>query len=162
MSKPVACRALFEHVIEHPVGSILEIGIGDGQRLKQVLSLLTVRSDVAQLRYAGVDPFESGNPPDGHMRLKDVHCMLAEKNVKAHLIPGDASTSLLRVTRTVLPSDLLIIDSGWQENSANGAALVRWLPRLAHAQSVIFARLSRKDSFVRIEVPAEAILSKAA
>jgi len=162
LSKPVAYRALFQHVLEQPIGSILEIGIGNGERLKQVLSLLTIRPGVTQLRYAGVDPFESGAPSEGHLRLKDVHRMLAEQNIKAHLIPGDASNSLQRVAHTVLPSDLLIIDSGWEENSSNGAALAQWLPRLAHETSAIFARQTLGAPLVRIQLPIAAELRKAA
>ncbi len=162
LSKPVAYRPLFQYVLEEPIGSILEIGIGNGQRLKQVLSLLTIQPGVTQLRYAGVDPFESGNPSEGHLRLKDVHRMLAEQNIKAHLIPGEASSSLQRVAHTVLPSDLLIIDSGWEENSANGQALAEWLPRLAHEKSAIFARQNQASPLVRIQLPTVSELRKAA
>ncbi len=162
LSKPVTNRALYQYVIEHPIGSILELGIGDGQRLKQVLALHTVRPDVAQLRYAGVDLFESGNPSEGHLRLKDVHRILAERNIKAHLIPGDSASSLARVSHTVLPSDLLIIDCGWKENSANGAALAQWLPRLAHETSAVFARQNRSDALVQVPTSAGAALRNAA
>ncbi|MDZ4851186.1 MAG: hypothetical protein SGI77_18010 [Pirellulaceae bacterium] len=162
LSKPVENRALYQHVISQPVVAILEIGIGNGERLKQVLSLVTVRTDVAQLRYAGVDPFESGNPGDGHLRLKDVHRMLAEKNIKAHLIPGDAASSLARVAHSVLPSDLIIIDHGWNENSADGAALAQWLPRLAQVDSAIFARQNRDQAFSRVALPAPLEFRKAA
>ncbi len=161
-SKPVAYRALFEYLIEHPIGSILEVGIGDGQRLEQVLSLVNVRPDVTQLRYAGVDLFESGDPKDGHLRLKDVHRKLAEKNIKANLIPGDAASSLMRVSHMVLPSDLIIIDDSWGEDSANGNALVQWLPRLAHESTTIFARQNRTENLARIEPPQSAAMRKAA
>ncbi len=162
LSKPVASRALFEYLIEHPIGSILEIGIGDGKRMEQVLSLVNVRPDVAQLRYAGVDLFESGNPADGHLRLKDVHRKLAEKNIKANLIPGDASSSLMRVSHMVLPSDLVIIDDSWGANSANGEALAQWLPRIAHDSSAIFARQDRSENLTRIEPPQSASMRRAA
>jgi hypothetical protein len=162
LSKPVAYRALYDFLIQHPIASILEIGIGDAQRLQQVLSLVTVPPNVAQLRYVGVDLFESGNPSDGHKRLKDVHRMLAEKNIKAHLIPGDAASSLARVVHTVLPSDLLIIDNGWQEDSSNGAALAQWLPRLTHAQSTIFARQNRSEALMQIANKEPIVLRHAA
>jgi len=162
LSKPVEYRALFEYLIEHPIGSILEIGIGDGKRLEQVLSLITVRPDVTQLRYAGVDLFESGDPQDGHLRLKDVHRKLAEKSIKANLIPGDAASSLMRVSHMVLPSDLVIIDDSWGASTANGAALAQWLPRLAHESSVVFARRNRSDILAQIERPQTAVQRKAA
>lgn len=153
LSKPVAYRALFEYLIEHPIASILEVGIGDGKRLEQVLSLVNIRPGVKQLRYAGVDLFESGDPKAGHLRLKDVHRKLAEKNIKANLIPGDAASSLMRVSHMVLPSDLIIIDDSWGEDTANGAALSQWLPRLAHESTAIFARQIRSENLTRIELP---------
>ena len=39
ISKPLSERALFLHVIENPLASVLEIGIGSGARIKQVLPL---------------------------------------------------------------------------------------------------------------------------
>ena len=162
LSKPAENRALFQFLIEHPIGSVLEIGIGNGQRLEQVLSLVTVRPEVTQLRYAGVDLFESGNPSAGHLRLKDVHRKLAEKNIKAHLIPGDAESSLVRVSHTILPSDLIIVDCGWGESSANGAALAQWLPRLAHESTTIFARKNREEALVSVQCGESGVLRKAA
>ncbi len=152
LSKPVQHRALFQHVIEHPLGSILEIGIGNGDRLKQVLSLYTLKSSVKQLRYAGVDPFESGTDSGGHLRLKDVHRLLAEQQVKAHLIPGDATTALHRVAHSVLPSDLVIVDSGWNDSSSFGEALQQWLPRLVHDSSTVFARTQKSDKLEMVKV----------
>lgn len=162
LSKPVAYRELFQFLIEHPVGSILEVGIRDGKRLEQVLSLVSVREGVSQLRYAGVDLFESGAPQDGCLRLKDVHRKLAEQNIKANLIPGDAASSLMRVAHMVQPCDLVIIDEGWGADSASGAALQQWLPRLTHDSSAVFARGSRSAKLGRIALPQAASLRKAA
>jgi hypothetical protein len=162
LSKPIAYRELFEFVIEHPIASILEVGIRDGKRLEQVLSLVQVREGVTQLRYAGVDLFESGDPQDGHLRLKDIHRKLAEQNIKANLIPGDAASSLMRVSHMVQPSDLVIIDENWGLDSANGAALQQWLPRLTHDSSTVFARSNRTEKLARIQLPHSATLQKAA
>ncbi len=162
LSKPVAYRELFQFLIEHPVGSILEVGIRDGKRLEQVLTLVNVREGVSQLRYAGVDLFESGPPQDGCLRLKDVHRKLAEQNVKANLIPGDASSSLMRVAHMVQPSDLVIIDENWGADSASGAALNQWLPRLTHDSSTVFARSNRLEKLGRVVLPQASTLRKAA
>jgi hypothetical protein len=162
LSKPVANRELFQFIIEHPVASILEIGIRDGKRLEQVLSLVNIREGVAQLRYAGVDLFESGPPQEGHLCLKDVHRKLAEQNIKANLIPGDAASSLMRVAHMIQPSDLVIIDESWGTESPDGAALLQWLPRLAHDSSVVFARSNRSDKLQQIALPQASTIRKAA
>ena len=39
LSKPVSQRALFLHVLDNPLTSILEIGMGSGQRIAQLLAI---------------------------------------------------------------------------------------------------------------------------
>jgi len=152
IAKPAQLRPLFHFLIDHPVGAILEIGMGDGSRIEQILSMFTLREGCKQLRYAGVDLFESGTDSGGHMRLKDAHRMLAEKNVRAHLVPGDATTALMRIAHSTLPSDLIIVDAGWQENSENGQALIQWLPKLVHDDTVVFARNSSQEPLQMIAI----------
>lgn len=153
LSKPVEHRALFLHVIEHPVGSILEIGIGTGERIKQVIELNTLPEGVAQLRYAGVDPFESVGPSVPHMTLKNAHRALSELGVKAHLIPGEPSNGLPRVAHSVMPSDLIIIDGDWETGTPNSNAIAQWLPRLCHATSTIFAASKTGGPLVSVPLP---------
>ncbi len=162
-AKPAANRALFRRLMEKPIGSVLEIGIGNAERLKQVLTLHTLRPEEKQLRYAAVDLFESGPRGGGHLKLKDVHKMLAEQNVKAVLIPGDATNSLARVVQSVMPSDLVIVNEGWDTGSAVDAALKNWLPRLVHEQSAVFVRADVTQPLVMIQVAtAQSSLSRAA
>ncbi|MEQ1827204.1 MAG: hypothetical protein ABL921_14710 [Pirellula sp.] len=156
-SKPVSQRGLYLHAIETPCASILEIGIGSGERIKQLLSLCTPPAGVAQIRYAGVDPFESADDGKTHLHLKSAHRMLAEFGVKAHLIPGDASNALARVAHTVLPSDLIIIDGDWESNTVQGRAIHEWLPRLCHAKSTIFASSLQGGLLSKYAPPANAM-----
>jgi hypothetical protein len=156
-SKPVSHRGLFLHAIETPVSSILEIGIGSGERIKQVLSLCSPPDGVAQIRYAGVDPFESANDNRPHMNLKSAHRMLSEFGVKAYLLPGEPSNTLARVSHTVLPSDLVIIDGEWGTESVQGLAIANWLPRLCHAHSTIFACSVSGGTMIKIPVPESAV-----
>lgn len=161
-SKPVQERGLFQHLIHHGVGSVLELGIGDGSRLRQLLGLYRLREGATQLRYAGVDRFESAQDQRPHLRLKDVHRLLAEHQVKAHLIPGDTAMALPRLAHTVLPSDLIIIDSGWQDGSETALALEQWMPRLVHEHSCVFARPESKAPFQLVALPAPIALRQAA
>lgn len=156
-SKPVGQRGLFLHAIETPIGSILEIGIGSGERTKQVLSLCVPPEGVSQIRYAGVDAFESAKPGTPHLNLKAAHRMLAAFGVKAHLIPGEPVSALARVAHTVLPSDLVIIDGEWGTDSIQSRSIAEWLPRLCHVQSTIFASATLGGKLERIPVPATAV-----
>jgi hypothetical protein len=152
LSKPVQFRPLFQFLLDHPVGSILEVGIGNGSRIEQILSMFSLRDGCSQLRYAGVDLFESGTKADGHMTLKDAHRMLAEKNVRAHLVPGDATSALRRIVHSTQPSDLIIVDEGWQEDSPIGLALTEWLPKLVHDDTVVFARGNQHDALQHVSI----------
>ncbi len=156
-SKPVSERALFLHVIQNPLASVLEIGMGCGERITQVLTLCTLPAGVTQIRYVGVDPFESACPGVPHMNLKAAHRMLAEFGVKAHLIPGDPTNALARVAHTVLPSDLIIIDGSWGVESQQGRAITLWLPRLCHSKSTVFAAANQGGLLKRVELPATAV-----
>jgi hypothetical protein len=153
-SKPVSDRGLFQYCIENRVSSILEVGIGAGDRIRQVLSLCEAPEGVSQIRYAGVDPFESAADGRAHLPLKAAHRMLAEFGVKAHLIPGEPTNSLSRVAHTVLPSDLLIIDGDWETDTDRGKAIAQWLPRLCHSQSCIFASEVSGGTLKRYAPPA--------
>jgi hypothetical protein len=153
LSKPASQRAIFLHVINHPVASILEIGIGTGDRIKQVLSLCHAPEGTSQIRYAGVDAFESAGQGAAHITLKGAHRMLAELGVKAHLVPGEPSSALPRVAHSIMPSDLVIIDSQWLEDPSQMTAITQWLPRLCHTDSTIFG-VASDGCFEKKPVPA--------
>ena len=138
-AKPVAERSLSMFVLENPIQSILEIGIGSGDRIKRILALIKQTNAAQPIRYAGVDPFESAGDNVAHVSLKNAHRMLAEFGLKAHLIPGEPVSALTRVVHTVLPSDLIIIDGRWNSDTVNQQAIEKWLPRICHANSTIFA-----------------------
>lgn len=159
LSKPVTERPLFLHVLESPVSSILEIGLGDGERFGRVIPLCQKPEGITQIRYAGVDPFESANDGTKHLPLKIAHKRLAELGVKANLVPGDTVAAVARVANVILPSDLIIVDGHWGSGNDVDQAIQKWLPRLCHDRSAIFARPSVGEAFVKQTLPTTAIAS---
>ena len=157
LSKPASERSLYLHAMENPLSSILEIGMGSGERIRRLLPLCTLSEGASQIRYVGVDAFESAAPGVPHMNLKTAHRMLAEFGVKAHLIPGDPINALARVAHTVLPSDLVVIDGPWTKDSPQVRAIADWLPRLCHSNSTIFATTVQGGMLNRVELPSTAI-----
>ena len=157
-SKPVTERALIQHVIENQLVSVLEIGIGSGDRIKQLLPLCRLAAGATQIRYVGVDAFESAEAGVPHINLKAAHRMLAEFGIKAHLIPGDPTNALARVAHTVLPSDLVIIDGSWGADTQQGRAIADWLPRLCHSNSAIFASAEMGGTLQKVALPATAVV----
>ena len=160
-SKPVSERALFLHVLERPLTSVLEIGMGSGQRIARLLALNATVSDTKTIRYTAIDPFESNSDglPSGQsvLSLKAAHRILSERGVKAHLVPGEPASCLARVAHSVLPSDLVIIDGYWESDDVHGQAIAQWLPRLCHVQSTIFASKKPGEAFEKIPVPSNAL-----
>ncbi|MFN6128076.1 MAG: hypothetical protein ACK5AC_17555 [Planctomycetota bacterium] len=154
LAKPASCRELFLHADAHPVGSILEIGMGSGERIRALLPMCHDSNRAERLRYAALDPFESSG--EGRLTLKSAHRLLQELGVKAHLVPGDLSSGLVRLAHTILPSDLVIIDGHWGDGSEQAEILERWLPRLCHLGSAIFVSTVEGGKLVRIDVPATA------
>ena len=153
LSKPANERDLFLHVLENPIGSILVIGFGSGERAKRLLPLCTKAGGIAQIRYAGVDPFESASAGQPHLNLKQAHRMLAELGVKAHLIPGEPQSALSRVVSLVQPSDLILIDGQWNNGTDAANAIQTWLPRLCHSSSAIFASTTVGGALLRQATP---------
>ncbi len=138
-SKPASDRGVLLYVAEHPVASILEIGVGEGKRTMQMLAWNQLPPGSTQLRYVGVDPFESSEETRPHLKLKQAHRMLSEAGVKTLLVPGDATTALPRVAHSAQPFDLVVIDGGYDRDSQAGQALLHWLPRLVAEHGVVFA-----------------------
>lgn len=160
-SKPVSERPLFLHVLEKPLSSVLEIGMGSGARIDRLLAINASVWGAKTVRYTAVDPFESNASTEGMgqnvLSLKAAHRMLSERGVKAHLVPGEPANALTRVVHSVLPSDLVIIDGNWESGDANGQAIAQWLPRLCHVQSTIFAAKASGSAFVQIPIPSNAM-----
>jgi hypothetical protein len=156
-AKPASERDLSMYVLENPVVSILEIGLGTGDRFQRLIPLIKKSQSTTQIRYAGVDPFESATDTQPHMSLKQAHRVLAELGVKAHLIPGDSESAIARVANLVLPSDLIIVDGQWEADSAVGRAVRNWLPRLCHDQTAIFASSEPGQPLVSRARPASVV-----
>jgi hypothetical protein len=137
-SKPVSERALFKHLIAHPVRSILEIGVGDGARMQRIAKLVQLPSDVTQLRYIGIDEFESASS-GRHLTLKQAHQLASQLGFKASLIPGDHSSAIPRVAHKMGACDLVIVDGGLNPQEPSVGIIGTWLNRLAHSQSTVIA-----------------------
>lgn len=137
-SKPTTERALFKHLIECPVRSILEIGVGDGSRMQRIANLVQLADDAEQLRYIGIDEFESASG-GRHLSLKQAHQLASQLGFKASLIPGDHSGAVPRVAHKMGASDLVIVDGGLNPQEPSVGIIGTWLNRLAHSQSTIIA-----------------------
>lgn len=137
-SKPVSERPLFKYLLDHPVSSILEIGVGDGARMQRIAKLVRLSPGAEQLRYIGVDEFESAKS-GRHLSLKQAHQLANQLGFKASLIPGEISAAIPRVAHKMGASDLIIVDGGLNPQEPLVGVVGTWLNRLAHSGSGVIA-----------------------
>lgn len=136
-SKPVEERALFKYLVERPVASILEIGVGDGGRMQRIAKLVQLPAGAEQLRYIGIDEFESAKDNARHLSLKQAHQLATQLGFKASLIPGDHKSAIPRVAHKMGASDLVIVNGGLNPQEPSIGFIGTWLNRLAHSGSTV-------------------------
>ncbi len=138
-SKPLSDRELVRQLIDKPIASLLEIGIGRGERMKRIAQLVTLTADTERLRYIGVDEFEAAKDAGPHLSLKTAHQVASHVGFKASLIPGDLTSAMPRVAHKFGASDLIVIDGGLDPNQPQSSPITPWLNRIAHENSIILA-----------------------
>lgn len=151
-AKPIEERALFAHLINHPVASILEIGIGAGERMRRVANLAQAADGIEAIRYVGTDEFESSKDGKRHLTLKQAHQIAGQLGFRATLMPGDAASALPRVAHKIGMSDLIIVDGGLDPANPTVGAIATWLSRIAHDESTLFACSDKGGELVRVDL----------
>ncbi len=151
-AKPVEDRELFRQLLSHPVSSILEIGVGDGARMRRVAKLAQRAAGCETLRYIGTDEFESAKDGGRHLSLKQAHQLASQLGFKASLIPGDINSAIPRVAHKLGASDMIIVDGGLNPGQPLANALGSWLNRLAHRDSIILACQERGEALTLVDL----------
>ncbi len=142
-SKPVEDRALFRQVIENQVGSILEVGLGDGQRMQRIAKLWRQTGGQESLRYIGTDEFEAAQDGGKHLRLKQAHQFAAQLGLKATLIPGEVESAIPRVAHKMGTADLIIADGHLDPQNPLGGIVGSWLNHITHESTILLACAQR-------------------
>lgn len=136
LSQPAVDRPVYRTLKDRPVRSILEMGIGDGQRALRILELASQHCPASEIRYTGVDLFEANPSGEAHLSLKEAHRLLKATGAKIQLLPGDPFMALSRAANSLTGIDLVLISAGQDED-----ALARswfYLPRMLHDRSQVF------------------------
>jgi len=148
-AKPAADRVLFRAVKKHRPKSVLEIGLGDGSRSIKLLKLAAQYHPAGDLRYAGIDQFEARENPATGTTLKHAHQTLNATGAKVRLTPGEPYMALARRANSLTGTDLLIVSADQQGESLRQAWF--YVPRLLHADSVVFVETAGKNGATRFE-----------
>ena len=154
LSNPAGDRILFRSVRDRKIESILEVNVGTGSRCERLLPWLREQAELETIRYAAVDPFETGGGE--HIALKEFHSRLGRLGAKPLPVPntGNLGTALARVAHTIGAVDLAIFDCDRSELQANATLAV--LPRIICPETLV---LVRKCSSEGLELVTAAELS---
>lgn len=162
LAKPVSDRELFRALLTQPISSVLEISVGDGARMKRIVQLAELSPGTEQLRYVGVDGFESAQDGGIHLTLKQAHQQAASLGLRANLIPGDLKSAMPRVAHKIGASDLVIIDGDFDPQSPLSGPIGQWLFHITHAQTLMLATPVKGGNLVRVAIPAQSAVRAAA
>ncbi len=149
-SKPVEERVLANFLVNHSIQSVLEVGVGDGSRLRRIAKLVNATNTSEPVRYIGVDEFESAKDPS-HLTLKQAHQLATQLGFKASLIPGTPQAALPRVAHKFGPSDLVIVNGGIELHQPAMGTIGSWLDRLAHNRSTVIASGNSGGALVAVD-----------
>ena len=141
-AKPTGDRGLDRVVRTGLNRRIVEIGVGDAQRAKQILQLAVRLADGQPVWYTGIDLFESRPQRDG-LDLKQAYKLLRPTGARVQLVPGDPLTALSRVANSLQRTDLLIISADISAESMKRAWF--YVPRMLHATSQVFAEVPGEE-----------------
>ena len=135
-SKPVEERILIQYLQSHKVERMLEIGVGTLQRAERVLAAAPHN----QIRYVGIDPFESRSPQDPPgVSLKEAHQRLQGK-ASCQLIPGPVDATLARVCNHIGMFDMVTVAYGLDERALERVWF--FVRRLVKPSSAVFQQSS--------------------
>ena len=144
LSKPVANRILYRTITKHRPRSIVELGLGLGERSATMIQLAQRYQDAADFQYSGLDLFEGRDHRAPGMTLKRAHRMLGSLSAKVQLFPGDLCGSLAQKGNLLANADLFVIDM--LDSPETLPRLWKPLARLVHDDSLVYVRQRQADT----------------
>jgi hypothetical protein len=152
LSQPAADRPVYRAVRQTPVRSIVELGLGTGQRALRMIEVATLNHPIERISYTGIDLFEARGPSDGPgLPLKEAHRLLKATGARIRLVPGDPWSALSRTANTLTGIDLVIVGADQDPDSLARAWF--FLPRMLHENSkVLHAYRGERDAVQLVEL----------
>ena len=140
LAKPKCDRQIYRMITRNRYRSILELGIPDVERTKNVILLARKFGLGGQIKYTGVDLFEGRHDGADKLPLKFVHQQLKPLDVKLQLVPGEPLQALNRIANSHIRTDLIIVSSDCDHESLEQAWF--YVPRMLHASSTVLVQSS--------------------
>jgi hypothetical protein len=154
LSRPAKNRLVYRTMIRQRSRSIVEIGVGDGQRAQRMLELARTMHDQQAVRYAGIDLFEAS--PSASLQLKHAYQRLVATGASVTLAPGDPYPALSRVANTLGNTDLVVVSFPADDPLLADAWF--YVPRMLHPQSVVLVDESMNNRAAFRHMPREELI----
>lgn len=136
-AQPAADRALYKTLKGRKIRSVVQLGIGSGERTSRIVEVLGWEAGNLPLEYTGIDLFEQRPKAEAGLTLKAAFAQLKFEGVKVRLTPGDPCSALSRVANQLKGVDLLFISADQDRESLERAWF--YVPRMIHAETLILA-----------------------
>jgi hypothetical protein len=146
LSKPASDRAIYQAIRENDSRTLLEVGMGTGQRAIRMIRLARGKPDASPIVYTGIDAFESkhesrtraGPRPSDQvpLSLKDAYRMLRRTGASLRLLPGNPLQAFSHAANSLGKIDLVVISA--DVDRAAMATAWFFVPRVLHARSLVF------------------------
>ena len=136
LSKPSANRTLYRVIARHRPRSIVELGLGLGERSATMIQLAQRYQSAADFQYSGLDLFEARDHRSPGITLKRAHRMLGSLATKVQLFPGDFCVSLAQKGNLLANADLFVVDMLHSPETLK--RLWKPLARLIHDDSLVY------------------------
>ena len=138
LSHPREDRDLFRALARSKPITILELGLGDGDRTERLLASALRFAGTRRLRYVGVDLFEGRAADAPGMSLRDAHRRFSGGAVNVKLVPGDPFSGLMRIANSLQCVDWMLIAHDQDASSMQRAW--RYVPRMLQEQSQVWTQ----------------------
>ena len=144
LSKPAENRVLYRIIVKHRPRSIVELGLGLGERSAAMIQLAQRYQDAAGFQYSGLDLFEGRDHRAPGITLKRAHRMLGSLSAKVQLFPGDLCSSLSQKGNLLANADLFVVDM--LDSPETLQRLWKPLARLVDDDSLVYVRQRQAGS----------------
>jgi len=128
-------RLLYRTIYKLRPSRLLQVGLGDGERTRRMLSFAAGNANGEPLVFAGIDLFEARPSSDPGMSYQQAHRQLGRLVDQLVLVPGDPLSALARTANRLPDIDLLVISMGVEP----GSLVQSWMyvPRMLHHKSIV-------------------------
>lgn len=145
LSKPVPDRLIYRLIKKRQIKSIVEFGLGGGDRCSNMIAVANKFSPDSRIKYTGVDLFDARDQSESPLKLIEMHRKLNTADAKTQLVPGNLSSALPRIANGHVRTDMVIISAGFEEDELDSTSM--FLPRMLHPNSVVLIQDYKDEEF---------------